>query len=112
MHESIAKLMLDDVIVICSAGNNALERDQNGALRSNVDTAPAVFETDDYPLIVVGATDFAGNEADFSQKGDKVKILAPGAGIHCLEKGQRDPSTTPRDGTSYCKFFFVPSLPN
>lgn len=44
MHDNIGTLMEKDVIVVSAAGNHALERNQNGGLRTNVDTAPSVFK--------------------------------------------------------------------
>lgn len=97
-----------DAVVINSAGNHCTEKDNNGALRSAVDTVPAVFEAPDYPLIVVGVNDFAGKQAVFSQGGDHVTILAPGVDVTCLKKGQVAPDPVQRQGTSFCELLYYP----
>lgn len=52
-------------------------------------------------MIVVGASDFTGAVADFSQGGDHLTILAPGKGIICQKQNYPIPATA--DGTLYCK---------
>ena len=61
------------VPVIVAAGNHG---EQAGRL--NVDTAPGIFESSILPLIVVGATDYAGQPLPSSQRGPKVKVWGPG----------------------------------
>ena len=97
----IERLMKNDVIVVTSAGNDA-EKEHDGKKRTEVDQAPAIFASDDYPIIVVGATDNAGNKAAFSQGGNKVAILGPGVDIECQDRSLRQPWIT--SGTSFCKF--------
>ena len=67
----LKNLLDNDVPVYVSAGNEA----QNS--RQNVDTAPAVFKVSDFPLVVVGANDLAGNKAVFPQRGPLVTIWGP-----------------------------------
>lgn len=66
------------VIFVTSAGNDAKKKDRDGSLRRNIDRTPAIFEGPDYPITVVGASDFTGALADFPQGGDHLTILAPG----------------------------------
>lgn len=114
-YDDIARLLANDVIVVTAAGNDAKEKDVNGNLRVNVDTAPAVFEGPDYPLIVVGATDFTGTPAGYSQLGDHVTILGPGSKILCQDKALNAPIT--ESGTSFCmskvcSLYDIDELPN
>jgi len=69
-RDDIKHLLDSDVIFVTSAGNDAKEKDRDGNLRKNIDRTPAIFEGPDYPMIVVGASDFTGALADFSQGGD------------------------------------------
>ncbi|KAJ9656428.1 hypothetical protein H2201_008548 [Coniosporium apollinis] len=48
----IENLLHHDVPVLVAAGNNA-QKEFNGKLRADVDTAPAVYEAPDFPLIVM-----------------------------------------------------------
>lgn len=100
-RDDIKYLLDNDVIFVTSAGNDAKKKDRDGNLRQNIDRTPAIFEGPDYPMIVVGASDFTGAVADFSQGGDHLTILAPGKGIKCQKKNYLIPATA--DGTSYCK---------
>lgn len=82
--------MKNDVIVVAAAGNYAKFTDPGtGKLRKPVDTYPSVFETADYRLIAVGATDFTGTPAGFAQGGDHVSIWAPGVKITAQNKNSR-----------------------
>lgn len=106
-REQIATLLRNDVPVVVSAGNDADKDDSKGNKRVVVDTVPAIFEGPDYPLVVVGATDFTGKPADFSQGGDKVKILGPGVDIKCQDRAANRPET--KSGTSFRKFILLMS---
>lgn len=99
MKVSIKTLLDNDVPVFVSAGNSAQIYDDDGNLRPNVDTSPANFEGPDYPLIVVGATDFTGTPAPFSQAGDHVQVWAPGVGIQAQDKDSDNALT--KGGISY-----------
>ena len=59
--------------VVCAAGNEAEEQG-----RPNIDTLPAFLESEDTPLINLGATANNGNRIPMSQDGDLVTIYAPG----------------------------------
>lgn len=97
------KLLLDnDIPVVLSSGNDAREEDKNGNKRTNIDSAPAIFEGPDFPLIVIGATDNTGQPANFSQGGDHLTISAPGVKVNCQYRDNDDPYT--RSGTSYGRF--------
>jgi len=87
-RDDIKYLLDNDVIFVTSAGNDAKKKDRDGNLRQNIDRTPAIFEGPDYPMIVVGASDFTGAVADFSQGGDHLTILA-------------------LPNTSYCRRHFV-----
>ena len=97
----IQNLLNNDVIVVCAAGNSAQSRDDEGNLRKDVDTAPAVYSGSDFPLIVIGAVDNAGNRAAFSQGGPRVKTHAPGVKVECANSLGTSPRTD--SGTSFCK---------
>lgn len=78
------KLFADDIVIVTSSGNNG----RTG--HTDVDLVPKTWAADDYPLIVVGATDTQGKIAlrpgetvSFSQGGDKVAVWAPGKDITC-----------------------------
>ena len=110
--------MENGVIVVCAAGNAADERDDRGDLRSAIDLVPGVFEGPDYPLIVVGATNYKGcvfaslsedgntnsdvvdrKPADWSQGGSHLTILGPGVRVQTLDKAKDDPLI--QSGTSF-----------
>ena len=101
MKREIQNLLNNDVIVVSSAGNHALEKDKEGKLRTNIDTAPSIFSSNTYPLIVVGNCDNTGERQASSQGGDSVTILAPGVDVVCsTDTGSL---TIRRSGTSFCK---------
>ena len=85
----IQTLMDNGVIVVVAAGNKADKEDSDGNLRPNIDMTPAIWEGPDYPLIVIGATDNTGEQADFSQGGEHLTISAPGVDIRCHHKSQQ-----------------------
>jgi len=92
MKIHIKTLMDNDIPVFFVAGNR-----RQG--RPNVDTAPAAFEGQDYPLVVVGACDMYGLRAYISQGGSHISLYAPGDSITAQNKdndnGRKD------SGTSY-----------
>ena len=100
-RDHIKNLLDNDVIFVNSAGNNANKVDKEGQLRKNIDGFPKLWEGPDFPLIIVGATDFTGAVTDFSQGGPHLTILAPGKGILCQDKSLRQPIAV--DGTSFGK---------
>ena len=108
MYDHIATLMKNDVIVVTAAGNDAEERDGNGLQRSVIDLAPAAFEGPDYPLIVVGATDYTGKPAAFSQGGNHLTVLGPGVDVPTLDKASDAPLV--QSGTSFRKLHIRPFL--
>ncbi|KAF2005135.1 subtilisin-like protein [Amniculicola lignicola CBS 123094] len=83
--QKLGKLFKLGVPVVWSAGNKAKETG-----RRMVDSLPAKLTSPTLPLIVVGASTFGGNRADFSQSGDKVTILAPGEGVFVHDKSDGD----------------------
>ena len=95
----IKELLDSDVPVLVSAGNHAQHYDDDGNLRPNADTVPAIFEGSDYPLIVVGCVDFTGTPAPFSQGGNHVQVWAPGTNVHIQDKDSDNALI--RSGTSY-----------
>ncbi|KAJ9637176.1 hypothetical protein H2199_007462 [Coniosporium tulheliwenetii] len=82
-RRAIEKALKSDVPVLAIAGNKAEEKTLDGKLREEVDTAPAIYESPDFPIIVVGSTDHDGRRAATSQGGDKVTLLAQGVDIVC-----------------------------
>ena len=84
---------LDGVIVVAS-GNR---RDKK--FRSDSDTYPALFESPQLPLIVVGAVDNSGALAGFSQGPSHVSLWAPGVLVPCTRPTLSHLSTG--TGTSY-----------
>lgn len=104
-RDDIANLLANDVIVVVSAGNHATDKNNVPTQRQNVDTIPAAHERPNYPLIVVGAVDYTGAKAAFSQGGPHVTILGPGVDITCQDKVLKRPWTD--SGTSFCKFAFI-----
>ena len=83
------------------SGNFGNDKDDEGNLRRNIDTSPGIFEGYDYPLIVVGAVDFDGKTASFSQGGDHLTITAGGVNV---KMQNRDNDNEAADsGTSFGK---------
>lgn len=95
-RDQIKNLLNNDVPVIVAAGNHAKEGG-----RQEVDTSPAINAAPDFPLVVVGATNYDGEIAGFSQTGDKVSIYGGGVAIQCSKK---DGTQRIWQGTSFCKF--------
>lgn len=91
---AIQTLFRLDVPVVVCAGNDALIPG-----REEVDTSPAVFADDKFPLIVVGSTDHGGALSSFSQRGPHVTLHAPGRDSTCLLSYSSKPFTF--DGTSF-----------
>lgn len=86
--------------VIVAASGNYADKPGRG---HEIDTYPALFAADDFPLIVVGACDAEGNEAPFSQGGSKLTTCALGVSATCFGiDTDADPNTpaTDVDGTS------------
>jgi hypothetical protein len=82
---------------VLASGNDAVELGnpiQNGL--------PQVFQDDDNPLIIVGAAEYDGKRAAFSQLGRLSTLYAPGVGVDCQMKA--DKTHQLRDGTSYGRF--------
>ena len=58
-----------------------------------MDTYPAMFLSETFPLIVVGAVNNAGRLAEFSQGPNFVTTWAPGDGVVCAQgQGRRQAS--------------------
>jgi len=55
--------------IVCAAGNSG-QRD--------IDNVPQLFADERTPLIVVGAAEFDGSRAEFSQGGNQLTVYAPG----------------------------------
>ncbi|TVY78560.1 Subtilisin-like protease [Lachnellula suecica] len=83
----IKKLMDMDVPFFVPAGNF-------GAIgHPKVDAIPAVWASDDYPLLTIGSTTFDGKRSSFSQTGDQVFLYAAGEGISCMPRSGTQPAT-------------------
>jgi hypothetical protein len=77
----LRKLSNLGVPFVAASGNEG--RDPN---RNLVDQVPMVFQDDDIPLIIVGASDYDGKRADYSQTGPLVTVYAPGSEVDCQTK--------------------------
>lgn len=73
----------EDVTIVVPAGNFGIEPG-----RGRVDTLPAVWESDAFPLVVAGAVDNRGAKGGFSQGPDRVTVHAPGVEVRCAKVGQ------------------------
>jgi len=80
LKQLIRDIMDLDVPVVAASGNFARD-----AKRNIVDTVPAMYAAEDYPLIVVGATNSKGERAAFSQTGPFVTTHA--VGVDCTSLG-------------------------
>ena len=102
METSLQKLSSLGIIVICAAGNHALQEfGSTSALRTAVDTYPALFT--DY-TIAVGNCDDYGRRWATSQTTSDRQVYAPGVNIQCADVASNEAYRT-STGTSYCKFF-------
>lgn len=82
----IQDLMDMDIPMFVPAGNNA-------AISPKVDDAPAIWASNDYPLLSIGSTNFAGERSSISQVGDQVFLYAPGEDITGVPRNSHSPST-------------------
>jgi hypothetical protein len=94
----IRKILSLGVPIVCAAGNYA-ERPGRG----NIDSLPMLFSDETTPIINVGAADYNGQRAPFSQGGSQVTIYAPGVDIEVPFKIDHQTKTVP--GTSVGKYF-------
>lgn len=95
----IQHIMVDlDVSVVTTAGNVV----PGGS--TVIDEPPAIWAGPDYPLIVVGNADPAGQNA-YSKTGPQLTTYAVGEDITCFWDDPVNPTT--KDGTSYDKFQLV-----
>ena len=69
IYEHMATLMRNDVLIHVTAGNDAAE-----VGHSQVDTFPAIWASDDFPVLVAGSVDKDGKKAVYSQAGNVVDI--------------------------------------
>ena len=86
---------------IFNAGGSVTVSSGNGARagrRQLVDTLPAAWSDNSFPLIVAGAVDDFGTPAPFSQGGGHVTTWAPGVEVQCAAKGN---DLQLANGTSY-----------
>lgn len=99
MRDALEELYDNDVIVVCSAGNEALTPGATGSFRDRVDTAPAIFVD---RVIPVGASYFNGERWPVSQRLiGRPQLYAPGVRIVCADaSGQMAYRVS--SGTSYC----------
>lgn len=76
-------LFAEDVTIVVPAGNYGNEQG-----RSKVDTLPATWESNEFPLVVAGAVDNLFDKGSFSQGPERVTVHAPGVEVRCAKKGQ------------------------
>ena len=96
--DAIIQILDNDIPVFIAAGNNANQY-VRGKRRFNVDTAPAIFEGDDCPVVVVGNSDNIGKRYTTSQGGPRVQVFAPGKDITAQDFRRNAPIVT--TGTSF-----------
>lgn len=96
LQRIILSLMNADIPVLCAAGNDA---DPDTGANLEVNSIPGVFEGADYPLMVIGSTNFDGKKSKWSQGGDHVFLHAPGEGITAMPASGSTPLID-EDGTS------------
>jgi hypothetical protein len=72
----LKELLSLGVPIVCAAGNAAQKQG-----RQNIDTAPAVYQDQDTPLINVGAANFDGDSWEGSQYGKQLTLYAPGVQV-------------------------------
>jgi hypothetical protein len=89
--ERLQQLFAMGVPLIAAAGNEAPGRPL-------VDRLPMVLQDDDTPIIAVGAADYEGTRASFSQTG-QVDIYAPEVNVLCQTK-RNGPGRVHKGGTS------------
>ena len=110
MYETLRALDKEGVVVICAAGNHALEY-WDRAARTYVDTIPTAFDFhSNFPhksaLVAVGNCHNVGKRYFESQTTPfKPQLHAPGVGARCADARTRDGSRL-WTGTSLCKSQF------
>lgn len=93
------------VLLVCAAGNSALDLNARGVPRTSVDTFPAVYSSVGpfHALLVVGNCDNDGKRYPTSQKMTVSRqMYAPGVGIHCASATSQSAYNVDT-GTSFCK---------
>lgn len=90
--------------VVVAAGNYEAPREKT------IDMVPMILASSDVPLINVGASTFEGEEALFSQGGDKLTILAPGDYVEV--HNHKDGLSHEDDGTSFGSWTFPIHIPS
>ena len=98
LRNIMGRLMRLGAAIVVVAGNAAESRG-----RQEIDQFPALWEANDFPLIVAGALKPDNTRADFSQQGGRadhpdVTIYAPGDNVVCAAKGK---GSRMASGTSY-----------
>ncbi|KAB5545564.1 peptidase S8/S53 domain-containing protein [Coniochaeta sp. 2T2.1] len=88
-------MMKLDTPIVTSSGNDA---DTPG--RSDIDQWPMVWASKEFPVIVVGSVDAAGQRAAASQGGPKLTTHAMGVDVSCYYNSLTVP-VTDRQGTSF-----------
>ncbi|KAL8884774.1 MAG: hypothetical protein Q9215_007251 [Flavoplaca cf. flavocitrina] len=96
VYDLIRELLANDVVVVTSSGN---DQDEDTGDRSEVDDYPALSRKDLQNLIVVGATNNAGETWRESQGGDLLDLSGPGEEILCARATGK--GVTVQSGTSF-----------
>lgn len=86
-------LLAMGVPIVLAAGNNGGEPN-----RQNIDTRPQIYQSEDMPLIIVGAANYDGERIPMSQGGPLLTVYAPGEKVEGISKD--DFSSTEESGTS------------
>jgi hypothetical protein len=95
----IAELFELGVPLLYSAGNAGRDK-----TRKHIDTLPGVVQDADHPIINVGSATSNGERYESSQYGPQLTIYAPGDGVDCQYRDDKD--SHPRIGTSFGKSVF------
>lgn len=92
----IRKILTMGVPIVLAAGNYGKEPS-----RHNIDSRPQIYQSEDMPLINVGAANYDGDRIPMSQMGPLLTVYAPGENVEGLSKNDFNSKT--ETGTSVGK---------
>ena len=85
MWLAMLRLMQDDVVIVGVAGNHF----PGDGADTEIDSVPAVWTSQDFPLIVVGGADRFGEGPYDSKTGDKVTCWSIAQSVECAAEGEQ-----------------------